>query len=271
MKKELIFLSSPEKVSMADEWFEIANADHFWMEWRFSVIEHAIKKIEGLSLSKRFLEIGCGHGAFLLQSEKKLKLITDGCDLNLFALKKSADVTGDVYVYDILELNPKMTGKYNGIFLLDVIEHIDNDEQFLKAAMEHTTDYGWVIINVPALSFLFSKYDTVAGHKRRYSKKSITQLFKKCGIEPIHIQYWGFSLLPVALLRKLYLQFVPRQKVIDKGFNPGNAFTNKIFKLLMRMEIFMTKKPIIGTSLLAVGKKGSSLSLSTINNEILNN
>jgi SAM-dependent methyltransferase len=255
MKKELIFLSSPEEVSMADEWFDIANVSHFWMEWRLAIIEQVLKKIDGLSPRMRFLEIGCGHGEFLLQSDARLNVVTDGCDLNLFALNKISDVNGDVYVYDILELNPNMILKYNGVFLLDVIEHIDRDDEFLKAAINHVIADGLIIINVPALSFLFSDYDVVAGHKRRYSKKQIENLLRSCDIEPLYITYWGFSLLGVALLRKLFLKFVPRDKVINAGFSPGSAFVNKAFKILMKLEVSIIKRPFLGTSIIAIGRK----------------
>ena len=31
-------LSQAQAVSMADEWFHFANADHFWMQWRHRVL-----------------------------------------------------------------------------------------------------------------------------------------------------------------------------------------------------------------------------------------
>ena len=35
---ELEFLSPAAPVAMADEWFEIATANHFWMKWRHEVL-----------------------------------------------------------------------------------------------------------------------------------------------------------------------------------------------------------------------------------------
>lgn len=253
--KEIIHLSKSEPVSMADEWFEIATKDHFWMIWRFKVLEHWLKTMKLLKTGETYLEVGCGHGQFLLQSDRDLGIIVDGCDLNLFALEKIVNAKGKVFVYDIGEKNPNMINHYNGIFLLDVIEHIEDDKAFLSTALAHSKKGGIVVVNVPALHFLFSKYDIVAGHKRRYSKQELYTLFERCGIEPIHIGYWGFSLLGVAFLRKIYLHFVPNNKVIRTGFKPPAAWLNYIFTTLMKLELIISKSPLVGTSVFAIGRK----------------
>ncbi len=255
----IIVLSSAEQVSMADEWFDIATADHFWMEWRFRVIEQNLIRESIMGSDKQFFEIGCGHGQFMKQGESRLKMAIDGCDLNVFALDKINSISGHAYMYNIFDKHPDMLNKYDGIFLLDVIEHIDDDAAFLRTALDHAKESGIVIINVPALSLLFSKYDTAAGHKRRYSKESLQALLLQVGIEPIRIQYWGLSLLPVVWVRKIYLKFVSAHEVIEKGFKPGNTLINKIFKLLMKIELRVFANPILGTSLIAIGRKRSKL------------
>ncbi len=36
--------SEPKAVAMADEWFQLATADHFWMQWRHSMLARALKR-----------------------------------------------------------------------------------------------------------------------------------------------------------------------------------------------------------------------------------
>jgi len=255
MNKELKILSSPAPVSMADEWFEIATADHFWMRWRFNVIVRKLKKFASIKPNTKFLEIGCGHGQFLRQCIGVIPGTVDGCDLNLFALKKIEDAPGDIYVYNIHDKNEQMLNKYDGIFMLDVIEHIDDDKFFLRDAIEHLSPGGLVVINVPALESLYSDYDVVAGHKRRYAKADFIRLFENCGVQPLYVGYWGFSLLGIAFIRKLYLKFVPKNSVIKRGFSPGSSVINFIFKKLMRIELTLFNDPILGTSVIGIGKK----------------
>jgi 2-polyprenyl-3-methyl-5-hydroxy-6-metoxy-1,4-benzoquinol methylase len=238
MNKDIKILSPAAKVSMADEWFDVATTTHFWMQWRFQVIKRSLGKQNLLTPGSRYLEIGCGHGQFLEQSDEQLGIVTDGCDLNLFALQKIGQVKGEVFVYDIALKEPSMLSKYQGVFLLDVIEHIDDDQSFLNLSADHLSKNGLVVINVPALQLLFSQYDVVAGHKRRYSKADLNALFEKCGIELLDIQYWGLLMLPIAFIRKFYLKFV-----------------NSFFKSLMNLELFLFKNPFVGTSLVAIGRK----------------
>lgn len=255
MSKEIKYLSQPAEVSMADEWFEIANKDHFWMEWRFRIIQRLLSQTNILGKGARYLEIGCGHGQFLQQCDERLNdIVVDGCDLNLFALQKITSSKGSIFVYNIFDAPGNMLRRYAGVFLLDVIEHIDDDAAFVRKAIEHIHSDGVVVINVPALSSLFSKYDIVAGHKRRYTRQQMAELFQKCNLEPLHIGYWGFSLLPTAFVRKLYLSFISKEKVISKGFSPGYGWINFLFKLLMKFELMLFQSPPLGTSVVAIGK-----------------
>ena len=156
----LIYLSNVEEVSMADEWFKIANEEHFWMKWRFSVIQKMKKHLP--APSEPVLEIGCGNGIVINQMEKHMGYKIDGCDLNKYALDLAKKTNGDLMVYNIYDKDPKMTKKYSMVILLDVIEHIEDDVDFLKAACAHLKPGGKVLVNVPAHNTLFSKYDEVA-------------------------------------------------------------------------------------------------------------
>jgi SAM-dependent methyltransferase len=254
MSKELKIVSPSENVSMADEWFEIANKDHFWMRWRFKVIVKKLKAFAPLNSEMKFLEIGCGHGQFLEQCKGTLPISIDGSDLNVFALKQIENTQGDIFVYNVFDRNKDLLNKYDGAFLLDVIEHIEDDSSFLKAAVDHVKPGGLIVINVPALSLLFSKYDVVAGHKRRYTKKKIEKLLIRAGIRPVSISYWGLLMLPIALARKIYLRFVPNESVIKTGFK-ASPLANTFFNLPMGLELFFGGSTFLGTSVLALGRK----------------
>jgi 2-polyprenyl-3-methyl-5-hydroxy-6-metoxy-1,4-benzoquinol methylase len=249
----VIELSPAEEVDMADEWYEFATQDHFWIQWRF-------RKIWSSSVvrsypASRWLDVGCGHGLVIRQFEASGDYVIDGCDLNRTALRRVGKVRGDIYVYNVFDANPLMVGRYSGILLLDVIEHIDDEGAFLEASLRHMQPGGLVVINVPALEFLFSRYDDVAGHKRRYNKLMLRTLMESHGIEPLEISYWGMLLLPLALIRKLVLTFVSRRNIIRRGFRPPARMINSFFKVLMKVELLIFRRPPLGTSILAVGRK----------------
>jgi SAM-dependent methyltransferase len=245
-------LSPSEPVSMTDDWFEIATKDHFWMQWRFNIL----KKYKALlpPVTTRILEIGCGNGIVMQQLEQELGYTVDGCDLNVKALNMTKKGKGRIMTYNIYDKKPELLKKYGAVFLMDVIEHIEDDANFLSTASEYLTPGGIVVINVPALMILFSNYDKEAGHLRRYNKKMVLDVFQKAGIDPLKIIYWGGPLLPVAAARKVVLHFTKKNKIIERGFQPPGKLTDKCFKLLMKIETSLPLSPLYGTSILAIGR-----------------
>ena len=247
----IVCLSQPEQVDMADAWYEFAQANHFWIKSRFRAIQSQLK---GYAVGKRFLEIGCGHGVVITQFEDAYGTTVDGCDLNMLALNQVKNTKGTIYCLDIYDQPEQLLERYDGVLLLDVIEHIDDHAHFLKTGLRYAKTGGLVIINVPALNTLFSKYDTAAGHKRRYTKKTMRKLLEDCGVEDIKMAYWGFSLLPIAVIRKFILRFVREEKIIATGFKTPGEFSNHVLNALLKTENALLKKPPLGTSLIAIGR-----------------
>ncbi len=237
------YLSEPQNVDMADDWFPIANLNHFWIKWRLDAFkkEFALLPKE----NSKVLEIGCGNGVFLKQlSNLNLNYEIDGCDLNLLAINQAIDQRHNLTIYDIHQRNIDLKDKYDAIFLLDVIEHIDDDNKFLESALFHLKPGGRVYINVPAYQWLYSKYDTEAGHKRRYSKKTLKDLTLKLNMKCIKIYSWGFALIPVAIIRKLILKNTTQDKIIRTGFKPPNKIVNLFLESLRKIEDYSFFHPL---------------------------
>jgi SAM-dependent methyltransferase len=244
-------LSPPEKVDMADDWYQYATLEHFWIKARFRAIE---SKLTTEEIGTNLFEIGCGHGAVIKQFEEKFDVTVDGCDLNMLALNDIKDVKGRILCLNIFDKPTELLRSYDSVLLMDVIEHIENDSDFLVNCLEYVKEGGLVIINVPALNILFSKYDLAAGHKRRYNKRMMKELFAKCNIEVVSVYYWGFLLIPIAIIRKMMLNFVSKEQIISTGFSPPSKTINRILNWLLAAENKLVKSPILGTSLVAIGK-----------------
>lgn len=69
--------------------------------------------------------------------ERDFGFSVDGCDLNRTALERAKPGKGQLFVYDILDQVPSLLGRYDAVFLLDVIEHVPDDTAFLIAASRH--------------------------------------------------------------------------------------------------------------------------------------
>jgi len=178
----------------------------------------------------------------------------DACDLNLEALKTSPPGKGELFVYDITERNNELQERYDFIFLMDVIEHIDDHIAFLNAAKFHLKKGGYAVINVPAITSLYSKYDVAAGHKRRYSKIKLSETVLASGFSSIEIIPWGLTLVPLLFLRKLRLVWTRPDKVIEIGFRPPNILADSFLQRLKVMETTLLNSAPFGTSLLAIAR-----------------
>lgn len=249
---KIVQLSQSQDVSMSNDWFELADPGHFWIEWRFRILKKMVEKF--VTPDSRILEIGCGNGLAMWQMENYFQVKPDGCDLNPNALSEMFPVSGNVFLYDIFDLNQQLTGKYEMVIMLDVLEHITEDRNFFETALKYLKPGGRIVVGVPAHQHLYSKYDRLVGHVRRYEKEQLLELFNSSGIVGSKVDFWGLTLLPLLRLRKSYLNFISDEKVIQTGFKPPHPLFNLFMRMVMRLETNIFNNPLTGISLLATGR-----------------
>jgi hypothetical protein len=177
------------------------------------------------------------------------------------ALEMAKPGKGRLFVYDILDQAPSLLGRYDAVFLLDVIEHIPDDKAFVIAALRHLRLNGLLVVNVPANPWLTSDYDRVAGHLRRYNPRDLVSLFDRCGIETRSIWQWGLSMIPLLLARKALLARANKNgaATIRRGFVPPNRMARMLLHGLKNMETVLPFPMPLGTSILAWGRTHTSL------------
>jgi SAM-dependent methyltransferase len=249
--------SEPQAVSMADEWYEFATADHFWMQWRHGLLLRALKRAG--DRVRNALEIGCGHGVARDMLERDLGIPVDGCDLNRTALETANPGKGQLFLYNILDQKPSLLGRYDAVFLLDVIEHINDDATFLRAALRHLRSGGLVAVNVPANMLLFSDYDRAAGHVRRYTPGGLRKLLESCGVDTPAVEPWGMLMTPLLVMRKALLCRAKPSETIRTGFVPPNAASRLLLQGMKNLETALPFRMPFGTSILACGRLRTSV------------
>jgi hypothetical protein len=85
------------------------------------------------------------------------------------------------------------------IGLFDVVEHMEDDRQFMELIRFHLSARGRVYLTVPAYQALWSLEDIVAGHHRRYNSGAIRELLVKAGFA-VEFLTGFFRFLPLAIL-----------------------------------------------------------------------
>lgn len=242
------YLTPPEKVRMDDRYFDLADLDHFWVRRRFEVFRRLVPDLAGSALD--LAEVGCGHGVVQRQVEDQLDLAVDGFDLSQYALERNISRRGRVVCLDVHQQPAELAGRYDAVFLFDVLEHIEDERSFLDATLHLLRDGGRVFVNVPAFMAFFSAYDTAQGHVRRYDHRMLEATAGRSGLEIARWTYWGLPMTPLLWLRRLRLAGASDEEAYRKGFQPPGRLANRILRVLSRCE--RVPQRLFGTSLMAV-------------------
>ena len=144
------------------------------------------------------------------------------------------------------------------IGLFDVLEHVEDRQTMLGEIRRVLTSSGELVITVPALSYLWSASDDIAGHFVRYSRKKLKQELKANGFTLKESHYFFATLVfPLLLLRAIPYRLGIKQPVEDESLLKQNG--GKLGKLAQVIEVRISRWSPIGTSLFAVAVKDDML------------
>lgn len=225
---------------------------------------HVAKRKTCLSIINRYvkikkptiLDIGCGTGKNLEEFSKIGKAY--GIDCSSVAIKFCKKKRGLSNVsLGSAENTGYANGKLNVVSMLDVLEHTD-DVKTLKEVWRILEDKGYLLITVPAYQWMWSNWDIVLHHRRRYTKKHIEALLGKQGFDIVKSSFfYSFLLIPVFIVRKI-------KEILFKGdypsdFKVGFPFFGKILGTISDAERIVALSTGIpfGLSLFVLARKRS--------------
>ena len=153
--------------------------------------------LELLSTAPRyFLEIGCGIGDFLRVLEN-LGWSGIGIDISPRAIEiaKKKITSNNIHIYHAAEV--KSDKRFDYIFALEVLEHIENDKKIILRWREYLSEDSKIIISVPAHKRKWTKHDNLAGHFKRYEKHELMELMDFADLKVERIINYGFPILNI--------------------------------------------------------------------------
>lgn len=248
----VVYLSPPTSCQMANEWFQFAVDDHFWFQWRLAAI---LKVLKARAVAEPALEVGCGNAASRNQLERACACRIDGCDLNSVPLEQARSGRGALYCYDVHDRRPEWRDHFATVMLLDTLEHIPEPVPFLASVAHHMRRDGALLITVPAQQWLYSRYDEVDGHVKRYSLARLRDELTSANLVLERHAYWGLSLIPIIMLRKLVMRFCAPEKAIAVGFQPASQLVDHVLRAFMRIERACGTRMPVGVSLVALARR----------------
>lgn len=221
---------------------------HPWELSRKDCIFKEIKKIKNIN---NVLDIGCGDGYFdkeLLKAQPRIKELYG---VDIFLEESYSDGKGN-WTNSLENLPNK---KFDLILMMDVLEHIENDNDYMKNIQNRLSDDGVILLTVPAFMKLYSLHDEELKHFRRYNMKMLKEALKSTDLKIHNKSYFYLSLIILRLITMNKTQNLSMWNDSEKSFK--TKFVRGVLNIDYAVLRAFSKLHIYigGLSLLAVIKK----------------
>jgi SAM-dependent methyltransferase len=223
---------------------------HWWYRARREILATLIQRKIRLREGARILEIGCGTGHNLEMLERFGR--ADGIEIDPAARAIAAERLGRPISSAAL---PELTGvedrAYDLVALLDVLEHVEEDQAALESIARKLRPGGRILIAVPAHPWMWSAHDQANHHKRRYTKKTLKAVIGAAGLRTDMLSWFNSLLFPVAAAARLAGRVTGRE---DGGDKLPPRPVNSLFETIFGLERYAVGRLPLppGVSLVAV-------------------
>jgi SAM-dependent methyltransferase len=186
---------------------------HPWWAARAEIVLALLNELR-ISPPANILEVGCGWGTNLRILEGAGYRVT-GLDISRRALDRLDRSDRQLIEADISQPLPGDLPGYDCVLALDVIEHIDDDCQAVQRLRRLVNPGGRLILSVPAIPELYSEFDEIQGHRRRYTAASLRSCLERAGLTVEDILWWGQWMVRPLQTRKSRRRSRPGDTSVD--------------------------------------------------------
>lgn len=166
---------------------------------RTHVVDRVLRKLS----PNRLLDIGCGRGNVTAIAARHARQVI-ATDVAPEAVAATSAILAEhpaahAFVANNIagdwgDVPDNHRQPFDCIMLSEVLEHLDDDVAALKTCRELLTDDGSLLITVPADPALWTRWDDLAGHVRRYRKQELVSKLETAGFRVRQLTSWGFPL-----------------------------------------------------------------------------
>jgi SAM-dependent methyltransferase len=147
------------------------------------------------------MDIGCGSGGNLETLARHGKVFGVEPSETLASRARARGVAEAILQQDAREL-PECR-EVDLFTMFDVLEHIEDDLDFLTCLRAKAAHRHQLLISVPACQFLYSDHDRILHHYRRYTRKALRSTLRAAGYRVLEMNYFLALLFPFVLLSRL--------------------------------------------------------------------
>jgi dolichyl-phosphate beta-glucosyltransferase len=234
---------------------ELTESDtrHWWFRSKSAFVAAAIRHHVPEGHRDGYLvDVGAGAGgvtALLGWSPRRLVAI-DGSEVLVHSAAQRHALLAAVGLGDRL---PLRKGSVSIVTLLDVIEHLPQQDRTLREVLRILRPDGHLVVTVPAHRWLWSDADELLGHVRRYTRSQLRAHLAEVGFRPVYLSHvFGWLVLPVWLRRRL-----TTTREAQLGLDLQSPLLDGLALVLTRLESAVSRVlPLpFGTSIVCVAVK----------------
>lgn len=203
--------------------------DHWFYRGKRDIVRHWIGRLASLTPKDFLVDVGAGTGQLVAELHSSCRAI--GVEEHATGLDIAAGRSVRLVCASILAL-PLASDSAAIVTALDVIEHVDNEQQAMSELVRVTRPGGLILILVPAFRMLWSDWDDALGHRRRYTRRQLLDVVGALDLDVRHCAYVNSAVfLPILVYRFLRTKVLPASAGRLEDRVPS-AFLNRILRSL---------------------------------------
>jgi SAM-dependent methyltransferase len=246
---------------------EVEDA-HWWFASRRAIVDRIIGRL-GLPPGAKILEPGCGTGGnfpMLVRHGRVFALDADERAIGFAQARGLAEVARGFLPATI----PFGDQLFDLIVMTDVLEHLGDQAGTLRSLRARSRQGGWLLMTVPAMTWLWSDHDVTHHHLRRYGARELRALVETAGFDVSYLSCYNFLLFPVIAATRM----LQRLRALDHNAVNGRhdlampaAIINSLLKSIFSSERYIVGSVQIpfGVSLILLARARSDASMSSSN------
>lgn len=199
-------------------------------------------------LGRRVLEVGAGHGAVTARIAPGREVVAVDLSENCVRVMRErfADAPNvEVFLGDAHDAGAG--SRFDSILMVNVLEHIVDDVGVLQSLATRLEPGGRIVIYVPALDALYSRYDRMVGHQRRYTKARLRAVAAETGFDVLELRYANLVSLPAWFLVAKVLKKDPAEgdglAWWDRFVIPASRLVEDRVPIPLGSNLFMVLQP----------------------------
>jgi SAM-dependent methyltransferase len=238
---------------------------HWWFQGRLAIVRAVLARVIPPHRGAVLVDVGCGTGGVsqALSGEYEVRGIDPIPEAIALARQRFPGIS--FRVGTVVEDAQDWLSIAEGVLLLDVLEHVEEDFSFVSSLLSAMQPGAFLLITAPADPLLWGEHDRGFAHYRRYTVDRFVELWrgfdvKQHLVSPVNAHLYWVARFGRWVTRLLHRSLGPGGTDLALPVHPVNAFLCAVFSherhRLLRVMGGRARPFSRGVSVLALLERG---------------